>query len=752
MKIQLSIFLVTINLVFFSVLSAQDMTDIDSIEAKLLAFQKAGKIDSASFIAFKDIFEKYSYSDFSKAEKIGKLVIETGEKLNKYFLLDFWYGQMGQFYSSYKIYSFALDYYKKGWKNSQKMGISGNWWAINIGNVYYAQKNYNKAALYYRQAIGAFSEEIKPDYDDPLRGIAVAYANLGLIYENQQQIDSALVMLHKSYAFRKKYDDPFDITFICTEIVNLHIKMKNYDSAFFYVDKALFYDKKIQPIYRKVTVDIYNQKAEIFLKQSNYSKALELLDSAIQISILQNNTNSRLQSYIKVIDIQNNLKIYSKAIDNGKVALQLAGQTGNNRKKADILKTLSDLYSKVKDFRPAYKYQLAYVRLKDSIAEKKLNVLLYKFEAEQSKQKASFLENELILSNKERTTYKYLVWAGASLTFVLLMFFFVIIRSSRALKKMNSKIDNQNKRIIAQFEEIEQQNEEITVHNEMLNDKNEQLTEVLNKLKETQAQLIQKEKMASLGILTAGIAHEINNPINFISTGINSLQKDFNDMQIIISEVRKLKPDDGNIREKLINIKKLGKEYYFKDACEAIPQTIKDITKGIDRTVEIVNGLKVFSRMEDESFKLFDIHETIDNALLILRNKYKNRILVHRDFTNDIHRINCNPGKLIQVFMNIVDNAIDAIDEKDGKGEIWISTKNSGNNIVVSIKDSGRGMDKENIERIFDPFFTTKEVGKGIGLGMAITYGIIKEHNAEIDFSTEIGKGTEFIITFPINE
>lgn len=321
------------------------------------------------------------------------------------------------------------------------------------------------------------------------------------------------------------------------------------------------------------------------------------------------------------------------------------------------------------------------------------------------------------------------------------------------LEEINEEVMQQKEEILAQNEEIVKQKEEILCRNEELNEsfeeiktKNEKLSQTMDKLKVAQRQIVQSEKMASLGVLTAGIAHEINNPINFVYTGINSLKKDFDDLQVIIKEVEKLKPGVKDFEEKLIRIKELEQEYYFEEACEAIPQTIKDISIGIERTVEIINGLKQFSRMGNEPYEPSNIHQSIDDALLLLKNKYKNQISIHRNFDTNLPLLNCNQGKLIQVFMNLIGNSIDAI---EGKGEITIETKHDTKNIKVLIKDTGSGMDEKTRHKIFDPFFTTKKVGKGTGLGMAIVYGILKEHKAEIDVKSEIGKGTQFHITFP---
>ncbi len=728
---------------------AQNQTEIDRIEAELISFQKSGKLDSNKIISYHKIFDKYRHKDFSRAEKIGKLVIKTCEILNSHFLLSDWYGKMGNFYREHEIFSLALNSFKKGKRNSQILGEDNYWWTLNIGNIYFSQGDYAKAAKYYHEAIRDFTKKIKPNYKNPHSGIAVAYSNLGLIFIEVQQFDSALVMFHKSYLSRKILESPFDLAYITRHIADAHFRKEEYDSALFYLNKALFYDNQIKIEHKKQSPRIYNKKAEIYLKLNMYDKTLEMLDSAILLSKKYNNNKVAVFSYIMVIEIQNKHKMYNKAIKNALIALKLSKKNNYNRISADILKSLSALYSKTKSYDLAYKYQSEYLSLQDAINKQNLNILLYKFEAEQSEQKVLFLEKELSLSDKEKTTYKYLVFAGSSLLIVLLLFFIVIMRGSRTLRKKNIKIDHQNGKISAQLEEISQQNEEISVHNELLNDKNEQLSEAMTSLKEAQTQLVHSEKMVSLGVLTAGIAHEINNPVNFIYTGVNSLQKDFKDIDVVLKEVEKLTPATTNLKEEIKKIKKLKEEYYFSDAYNAINETIQDIKTGSERTTEIVKGLRNFSRADKGEFILADIHEGIDASLLMLKSKYKNKIEIHKSYDKDLPKIECLPGKLNQAILNILNNAIDAISDK---GVINISTKIVKSYIFVYIKDNGLGISSEKKSHIFEPFYTSKDVGKGVGLGLSITYGIIKEHGGEIELETEQGKGTEFIIKLPIKQ
>lgn len=304
-----------------------------------------------------------------------------------------------------------------------------------------------------------------------------------------------------------------------------------------------------------------------------------------------------------------------------------------------------------------------------------------------------------------------------------------------------------NAQLKVQKVEIETINEELRTSNEEINSKNEELLITLEKLKEAQDQLVQSEKMASLGVLTAGIAHELNNPINFVYAGVNSLKKDFQDLMPILDDIKKLEP--GSIETPLVikSLQTKKENLSFDENYASINQTIDAIKLGADRTAEIVKGLRNFSRLDKENLKPLNIHESLDDVLILLKNKYKNHIEIVKHYNPEMPLVECISGKINQVFMNIIHNAIDAIAEK---GQIIIRTYSDNKLVFISIKDTGKGMNENIKSSIFDPFFTTKEVGKGVGLGLSISYGIIQEHNGGIEVKSEEGKGSEFIIKLPI--
>jgi len=274
-----------------------------------------------------------------------------------------------------------------------------------------------------------------------------------------------------------------------------------------------------------------------------------------------------------------------------------------------------------------------------------------------------------------------------------------------------------------------------------LSQQKEELQATLEKLTSAQEQLLRAEKMASLGILTAGIAHEINNPINFINSGLSGLKKINSAVLKLLGAYRK-RLQETNLPE---DVELLEREYDLPFLSESSVLMIDNISIGIDRSVKIINSLRSFARSDDETLSSINIHENIDMALTILTNQYKYNIEIIKKY-GMIDPVYCFSGKINQVFMNLISNAIQAIPEK---GHIWISTVQDGDNVYISVKDDGIGIPDEIKGKIFDPFFTTKEAGKGTGMGLSIAFRIIEEHKGSITVKSSPGQGTEFTVKLP---
>ena len=275
--------------------------------------------------------------------------------------------------------------------------------------------------------------------------------------------------------------------------------------------------------------------------------------------------------------------------------------------------------------------------------------------------------------------------------------------------------------------------------------KNAELENTLKKAEEMHEHLLIAEKMASLGQITAGVAHEIKNPLGFINANIDPLNRDINDLFLVLDKYDSIIREQ-NIQNEFSEVESLRKELDFTNLVKEIHLLLEGIKEGAVRTTQIVKSLGNFSREGEEQLVPGDVHEGIDSTITLLSGEIGKGITVIKDY-GDLPEIECYPGKLNQVFMNILANATQAIGQK---GEIVIKTSFDGLNIHISIADSGKGMPEEVRKRIFEPFFTTKPMGKGSGLGLSISYNIIAQHQGKIIVNSEPGEGTEFVLSLPV--
>ncbi|MDJ1174352.1 sensor histidine kinase [Roseofilum capinflatum] len=271
------------------------------------------------------------------------------------------------------------------------------------------------------------------------------------------------------------------------------------------------------------------------------------------------------------------------------------------------------------------------------------------------------------------------------------------------------------------------------------------LQEALDSLQETQAQLIQTEKMSSLGEMVAGVAHEINNPVSFIHGNITHAQEyidDLLDLLLLYQEVYvDIKPEIQN------KIEEIDLDYIQSD----FPKILASMRMGTRRIQTIVSSLRNFSRLDESEVKDVNLHEGLDSTLIILSSKIKPEIEIIKQY-GELPQINCYPAQINQVFLNLIVNAIDALLNSDvePKKISIITDRISRNRVQVKIEDNGPGIPKEIHHKIFNPFFTTKPIGEGTGLGLAISYRIIEKHEGKLEVISEVGQGTTFKITLPI--
>jgi len=300
---------------------------------------------------------------------------------------------------------------------------------------------------------------------------------------------------------------------------------------------------------------------------------------------------------------------------------------------------------------------------------------------------------------------------------------------------------------------LEGRSRELYQANKKIQEQLQSLQTSHNELKLAQSQLVQSEKMASIGQLAAGIAHEINNPVAFIRSNLNSLNTYLTPIRTLIGEYDSLdsalsSKDESAIASKVDEIAALREEEDFEFLLDDCTDIVTESVDGTDRVTEIVRGLKNFSRLDESDIQEANINDGLESTLNIARNELKYCCEVTTNFA-ELPPVRCLAGQLNQVFLNLVVNAAQALENTDD-GRITISTAATPTDVIIKIQDNGCGIPEENLNTIFNPFFTTKDVGTGTGLGLSISYAIIEKHDGSIDVESTVGVGTTFTITMPI--
>ncbi len=344
--------------------------------------------------------------------------------------------------------------------------------------------------------------------------------------------------------------------------------------------------------------------------------------------------------------------------------------------------------------------------------QEKLNQL--KNNIENLQEDANLLKSQIIQKNKVLNEKEEFIDNQRKLILLFVIMLsgfmiaaFIISRLFLLKRRLNLELQHANN-------ELQDANEELNTKNEIINERNTELFATLQNLKETQNQLIQAEKMASLGVLTTGVAHEINNPLNFILGSYHVLKEYF---------------EEHNTADK-----------------ELTSYALKSIKEGVERASNIVKGLNDLNVSENNHDETCLINNILDNCLLLIENKLNGKVSIIKDYQKNLPSIHGNSANLHQAFLNILMNALQAIDEA---GQIKISTQHKNGSIIIEISDNGQGISEENLARVTDPFFTTKSPGEGTGLGLSISYNIIQEHHGELDIKSELGEYTSVTIYFP---
>lgn len=617
----------------------------------------------------------------------------------------------------------------------------------------------NNIGFLYRQlgeiedALAHFSKslEVERAFNSNKKRSVITLTNLGVISHNLGEPQGALAYLKEAETILLKGPDldPVSLARLNNLMAVVHLSVNEVNNAYKYNQHAI--ELALGAKLDEIELESYHIRSQIYEQVNDYRQSLyyyqkyaELKDSLDQLALLQKDASLQKQFSAEQTEKAMSLLVVDreiKALEYRQAMLQTEKLTREKALQESIIKQQElekeqaqqallianqKLLARAKDE--------AIIQLEKEQAEQQLELARQRLDAQreitqlqQDQDRQQLALQEIALEEqqkqqiitlqerdlKEERIYRNFALVMAILSLVILA---LTIRNNTLRKKAN-------KILAAQKKELEH---------------------LLDDLKNTQTQLVQSEKMASLGQLTAGIAHEINNPINFVITNAHALKLDLDEINQLLRQVHQLQQDSTPAQIELIlqTIEKLDTQHLSTE----IQELIASIERGADRTKNIVMGLRTFSRSTGDQFVEADLHEGLDSTLTILNSKLKSRIEVIRNY-GPIPLVPCQFDKINQVFMNMLSNAIQAI---DGSGKILISTSAENGTVAISIEDTGKGMDEATKKRIFEPFFTTKGLGEGLGLGLSISYGIIEQHSGTLKVNSELGKGTEFVINLPI--
>ena len=668
-------------------------------------------VDNSQYTALDSLLnlaERAMFDNLQESRRLSEVVIEQSKDQGTarrvgygYFFKAMTAMAFGDWLDAEKDFQVAIETFQGiGDSLSVALGYDRIGYAFRNQGLFAESLKYHLLGLKRREAYGGTSLDI-----------GNSYASVGGMYYQLREYDSALMYYRKGFSLRSAANDTMSIALSMKGLGRLYRTIAVYDSAQYYLTQSLDLFK-----YAGSITHVFDNQKELGLlyrAQGRYEQAelsfLEGLETAQAVG----SAGRAADMCLEIGKLYLETKEVGKARENFIKSQQIFEETRDLEGLQEVHVLLADLAREEGNMEAAFGYLELAASYKDTFytsnSNRRLAELRTRFETEQTATELENLRQQELFRTRERNVLFYGV---ITLILLLAALFYAIIQRVRAFRNLLTE-KHKTDALLKEKEEL------------------------FENLKNTQAQLVQSEKMASLGQLTAGIAHEINNPINFIASSCYALESDVEELTPYLD------PEAENpltINEE--NKPELG--FLIKE----IHQLINSVKRGVSRTQAIVSNLSVFSRKSDGKFELTNLHEGLDSAVAILSSKINDKIELKKNY-GKIPMVECQFLRINQVFLNLINNAIDAM--KDG-GVLTISTSQLADQVLIKIQDTGVGIHQDQLKRIFEPFYTTKEIGKGTGLGLSISYGIIQNHNGRIAVQSELGQGSEFTIYLPIKQ
>jgi signal transduction histidine kinase len=617
--------------------------------------------------------------------------------------------QLGYYYQNVNQRK-ALDYFDEAMAAAIRTNDS-----LQIANIHYSMGFTHSAALELPQALENYLQatRIYEDLNDTWR-LVNTHMSIVNLYINNKDVEKQSYYLDRAEAILLKENDSSQLSTFYTQKGVIYDQQSKLDSAVVFLRKSLLIAEKIKDSSAIGSAQI--NLGLTFKHQGNNQEALEQFNKALELFMVQKEPFTLGIVYNNIGSTYAQLKNYSQAQKNFNLSIKYAKEAGSQPILLENYKNLASMYGSSASYKNQADYLNKYYTLKDS---------LYTIEKENQ---LTQLESDYVIEKKnlelETKDLELQKKQAQSTTYIVLFIFSLLILAL----------------LILYYKKSRKKNQLLTTKNTLINEQKTTLEHTLNHLKATQSQLIQSEKMASLGELTAGIAHEIQNPLNFV----NNFSEVSNEL---IDEMTE-ELDKGEIEE-------------AKDISRDIKQNLEKIIHHGKRADGIVKGMLQHSRASNGKKEPTDLNALADEYLRLayhgLRAKDKsfNAQLV-TDFDEGIGKVNIVPQDAGRVVLNLLTNAFYAVHEKAKENvknfepTVSISTKKSKDKVILEVRDNGNGIPDSVKEKIFQPFFTTKPTGQGTGLGLSLSYDIVKGHGGELIVETKEYDGTKFSILLPL--
>ena len=658
---------------------------------------------------------------------------------------------LGNIASTQADFPTARRYFDESLAIAQRLGNAEGIATIlnNLGYLAFNQGDYATALEHHLQALG-LREEIGSQ-----EGIAMSLHNIGNVHLVTGGTSTALEFYLRSLAIRQQIGDRFGEAMSLNNIGTIYTDLGEFGEALEYHLRGLAIREEIEDL-SGMGSSLHNI-SNIYYDLDDYRQALEYALRALAITCRTGDRLAESRSLQNIGSIHLCLGDRGAALEHYTRALEIQIEIGDRQgegasrvKRAALLLDGADADAGRSDLERS---RAIFEEIGDrgGLAEALLRLGQTAAAAERWEEAIESMMRALTIAGEiERRPMQaeiHTVLADLCERTGDLRSALDHLRAARSLEKElygnESRERVRNLKVAAEIAASQREAELARSNAEIERLRNFELRRALDDLKSAQSSLVQSEKMASLGQLTAGIAHEINNPINFVSASVRPLRRDFAWMHEAATKFRELARSSGADEE---DIEEIEDDLDLTFLLEESNLLFDGIEKGAARTAGIVSGLRNFARLDESDRKRVDIHEGIESALTLLSISTREAIEIRRDY-GDLPLVECYPGEINQAIMNILSNAIQAI---EGAGSITIATGATESGVTVSITDTGCGMTDEVRAHLFEPFFTTRDVGEGRGLGLSIAWGIVEKHGGRIDVESAPGEGSTFVVTLPI--